>query len=665
MLDKVELDMDTIAWNHARNALPFLLALTILPLSATAEESYSPNIDPSYPSNVYWGDTHVHTALSGDAFGTGTRLMPDDAYRFAKGKKIQATGGEEVRLRRPLDFLMVSDHAENLGVLSHLVADDGSVPSSEVSQRWSQFLAKVAPLSEILNMETFEAFNRGSDSLAQGKGAWQADYGVDSRFQYMVWEEVIANAERHNDPGMFTAFIGYEWSARVPGSNIHRNVLFEGGADQTRQVIPISRFDSVDPEDLWTYLQDYKDRTKGKVLAIPHNGNMSSGQMFKLTTYQDQPFTKAYAKTRSHWEPIVEVTQIKGDGETHPLVSPNDEFADYETFKWLVAQSQPTLGLQKQSKGSTDTKGQTDDVAGTKTQTKDSEGAQKNLADLTAQSYARSALKLGLGQEAALGVNPFKFGMIGSTDSHTALATADEDNFWGKFSSNEPSRYRLTTGWTFSAAGYAAVWAQENTREALFAAMRRKEVYASTGPRMIVRFFGGWEYAAGDAAQPDLARVGYAKGVPMGGDLTAAPKGKAPSFLIRAVKDPDGANLDRVQVIKGWRDRNGELHERIHNVALSDGRTENRQGKVEPIESTVDVKDASYTNSIGDVVLALVWTDPDFDRDELAFYYVRVLEIPTPRWTTYDAKFYGLKLPEQIPLITQERAYTSPIWYTP
>lgn len=666
MSNKGEFHIDTIAWNHVCNALSLFLALTVLPLSAPAEESYSPHLDQSYPTNVYWGDTHVHTALSGDAFGTGTRLMPDDAYRLAKGETIRATGGGEVRLRRPLDFLMVSDHAENLGVLFHLAADDGSVPISETSQRWAQFLAEVAPLSEVLNVETFEAFDKGSSSLAYGKGAWQVDYGVDRRFQHMVWEEVIANAERHNDPGRFTAFIGYEWSARAPGSNIHRNVLFEGGADQTRQVIPISRFDSADPEDLWAYLQDYKTRTGGKVLAIPHNGNLSAGEMFKLSTYQDQPFTKAYARTRSRWEPIVEVTQIKGDGETHPLVSPNDEFADYETFRWIVSQNQAAPGLLKQSRGSTDTKGQIEEMAGSTTQTKDSQGTQQSPVDLAAQSYARSALKLGLGQEAALGVNPFKFGMIGSTDSHTALATADQDNFWGKFSSNEPSRFRVMTGWTFSAAGYAAVWAQENTREALFAAMRRKEVYASTGPRMTIRFFGGWGYAAGDAALPDVARVGYAKGVPMGGDLTAAPEGKAPSFLIHAVKDPEGANLDRVQVIKGWRDGRGELHERIHNVALSDGRTENRRGKVEPIGSTVDVKEASYTNNIGDVALAVVWTDPDFDRSELAFYYVRVLEIPTPRWTAYDAKFYGLKdLPEQIPMITQERAYTSPIWYTP
>ena len=298
----------------------------------------------------------------------------------------------------------------------------------------------------------------------------------------------------------------------------------------------------------------------------------------------------------------------------------------------------------------------------TKEQTKDSSGPRQNPI----HSYARSALKLGLGQEAVVGVNPFKFGMIGSTDSHTALATADQDNFWGKMPGNEPGRNRVVTGWNYSASGYAAVWATENTRQALFDAMRRKEVYASTGPRMTVRFFGGWDYSATDAARPDLAQVGYAKGVPMGGDLAEAPTGRAPSFLIRAVKDPAGANLDRVQVIKGWRDEDGELHERIYNVALSGGRTENAKGEVEAVGSTVDVRGASYTNSIGDPELAVVWTDPDFDRAELAFYYLRVLEIPTPRWTAYDAKFYGLTdLPDGIPMITQERAYTSPIWYTP
>ena len=590
--------------------------------------TYSPWVDETYPTRVYWGDTHVHTGLSHDAYILGARLMPDDAYRFARGETVRASGGEEVRLQRPLDFLMVSDHAENIGVLPRLAAGDGTVPVTEASERWAQAIADLPPLRDVLQAEDLEAYNRGFRSFVSASPAKEADYALDDRFRRTVWEEVIANADRHNDPGTFTAFIGYEWSARAPAPGggkaamNHRNVLYEGGADEARQVLPFSRFDSSDPEDLWVYLQDYENMTKGKVLAIPHNTNLSGGNMFKLSTVDGRPFTKAYAKTRSRWEPIAEVTQTKGDGETHPLMSPTDEFADFETM------------------GTPDAR--------------------------TAQSYARPALKLGLSQESELGVNPFKFGMIGSTDSHSGISTADEDNYLGGKGLSEPSRYRVANSWVRSAAGYAAVWATENTREALFAAMRRREVYASTGPRITVRFFGGWNYAPEDAMRPDLARVGYARGVPMGGDLTQAPREKAPGFLIRAVKDPDGANLDRVQVIKGWRDADGELHEKVHNVAMSDGREENATGKVGPVGNTVDLKDASFTNSIGDPELAVVWTDPEFHRDELAFYYLRVLEIPTPRWTAYDAKFYDLTgLSEEIPMTIQDRAYTSPIWYTP
>ena len=595
---------------------------------AKTGETYSPRVDETYPTRVYWGDTHLHSGLSHDAFILGARLMPDDAYRFARGETIRASSGEEVRLQRPLDFLMVSDHAENLGVLPRLAAGDDLVPVTDASKRWAQAIAGFPPLRDVLQAEDLEAYNRGFMSLVSASPAKEADYALDDRFRRTVWEEVIANAERHNDPGRFTAFIGYEWSARalapegVKAPMIHRNVLFEGGTDEARQVLPFSRFDSSDPEDLWVYLQDYEDRTRGKVLAIPHNTNLSGGNMFKLSTYDGQPFTKAYAQTRSRWEPIAEVTQTKGDGETHSLLSPADEFADYET-----------LG---------------------------------NPDAMTAQSYARPALKLGLGQEVELGVNPFKFGMIGSTDSHSGLSTANEDNYLGGKGLSEPSRYRVENSWDRSASGYAAVWATKNTREALFAAMRRREVYASTGPRITVRFFGGWDFAPEDAMRPELARIGYARGEPMGSDLTEAPREKSPGFLIRAVKDPDGANLDRVQVIKGWRDTNGELHEKVHNVVLSDGRREGSKGNVKPVGNTVDVKDASYTNSIGEPELAVVWTDPDFNRNELAFYYVRVLEIPTPRWTAYDAKFYDLRdLPDDIPMVTQERAYTSPIWYTP
>ena len=631
-------------------SLVLVLALSLV--GAWASEPYSPHVDHPHPSNVYWGDTHVHTALSGDAYAMGARLMPDDAYRFAKGETVRASGGEEVRLRRPLDFLMVSDHAENLGVLPRLAAGDGSVPATEVSERWAQALAEHPPVRDVLLAENLDAFERGWQLLISAKSAHGDDYSLDESFERTVWEEVIADAERHNDPGRFTAFIGYEWTARAAENKprmIHRNVLYEGGSDVAGQVVPFSRFHSSDPEDLWAYLQDYEVRTGSRVLAIPHNANLSGGNMFTLNTLGGQPFTKAYAQTRSRWEPIVEVTQTKGDGETHPLVSPTDEFADFEVMGFTASAKGQKAAPRKGEKG----KGS-------------SSTSQQDPVALAAQSHARSALKLGLAKEAELGVNPFKFGMIGSTDTHNTLSAADESNFWGSAGLREPSRYRAVTQSGSSAADYAAVWATENTREALFSAMRRREVYASTGPRITVRFFGGWDYAPDHAMRPDLARIGYAKGVPMGGDLTQAPEESAPNFLIRAVKDPDGANLDRVQVIKGWRDDDGELHEKVYNVALSDGREADAGGEVKPVGNTVDVENASYTNSIGDAELAAVWTDPDFEKNELAFYYVRVLEIPTPRWTAYDAKFYGLTdLADDVPLMIQERAYTSPIWYTP
>lgn len=645
--------METVACYRAWNARSLFLALTAMSLSAFAAEPYSPQVGQSYPDNVYWGDTHVHTALSVDGYIFGNRLMPDDAYRFAKGEKIRATGGEEVRLRRPLDFLMVSDHAENMGVIARIDGGDKTLAETEAGKLTLKSLDYPVSLVEALNADTDDPLNSFNAATLRaikvnqglGEGLGFADYGTDEGFQRTVWDQVVASAEEHNDPGTFTTFVGYEWTGRG-----HRNVVFGDGPELTSQIVPFSSLDSSDPEDMWAYLEDYEERLGGKALAIPHNGNMSRNRMFAFTTFKDKPLDQAYARTRSRFEPLYEVTQIKGDGETHPLVSPTDEFADYEVFQWGVTLSQPDS--KKPGNGSTDTKGQPE--------------ATSTPQQGPIHSYARSALKLGLGQEAELGANPFKFGMVGSTDSHTALATADQDNFWGKMPGNEPSRNRVITGWNYNAAGYAAVWAEENTREAIFAAMRRKEVYASTGPRITVRFFGGWDYSTADAIQPDLARSGYAKGVPMGGDLTEAPEGKAPSFLVRAVKDPDGANLDRVQVIKGWRDEDGELHERIYNVALSDGRIENPEGEVESVGNTVDVAEASYTNSIGDPELAAVWTDPDFHRDERAFYYLRVLEIPTPRWTAYDAKFYGLKdLPDGIPMVTQERAYTSPIWYTP
>jgi arylsulfatase A-like enzyme len=584
-----------------------------------------------YPTKVYWGDTHVHTTLSGDAYAFGARLTPAEAFRFARGETVRADSGHEARLRRPLDFLMVSDHAENLGVLPALMAGEESIAATDEGKRWSVVLAKLPSIADILGAESVEEFNDGYSALAKAKAADGASYDIQESFQRSMWHEVIATAEKYNEPGRFTTFAGYEWSARSgAGPMIHRNVLFLDGPDRTRQVVPFSRFDSDDPEDLWAYLRDYEERTGGQVIAMPHNGNLSGGGMFALTRYGGEPMTREYALARSRWEPIYEVTQIKGDGESHPMLSPDDEFAGFEPFSAYFGR-------------------------------KDS-----GSKELTAASYARSALKLGLGQAAEVGANPFDFGLIGSTDSHTALATADDDNFWGKMAITGPSRYRAASQWWYAASGYAAVWAHENTRASLFAALKRREVYATTGPRMVVRFFGGWGFTPEDAAGRDLAGVGYTGGVPMGGDLTKATQGQSPTFLIGAWKDPVGANLDRVQVIKGWREANGELHEKVYDVALSDGRTQDEAGAVKPVGSTVDPDSASYTNEIGDVGFTVVWTDPDFDPEEQAFYYLRVLEIPTPRWTAYDAKSYGLQdLSEDIPMVTLERAYTSPIWYSP
>ena len=607
-----------------------LLALWLYP--AAAAESYSPNVGDAYPDNVYWGDTHLHSYLSGDAFALGSRLTPDDAYRFAKGETVRSTSGQPARLRRALDFLMVADHAENLGVLSLLAANPAALPETESSRNSARIIAGLPPLADVLNAGTTEEFDAMRSPLGAAKAAWLEDYALDEGFRRDMWSEVIRIAEKHNDPGTFTAFVGYEWSARGAGeeyASIHRNVLFADGPERTGRTLPFSSYDSRDPEDLWAYLADYEDRLGGSAISIPHNSNLSLGQMFGPSDYGGAPLTPSYARTRARFEPVVEVTQYKGDSETHPLASPNDTFADFER-NWRPP--------------------------GT------------NLA-VARQSYARPALGIGLDLAAELGVNPFKFGMIGSTDSHAGLATADEDNFWGKMGINEPSRYRALSSSNNAASGYAAVWARENTRRALFDAMKRREVYATTGPRMTVRFFAGWDFVAGDAADPRLAAVGYRKGVPMGGDLTAAPEGAAPSFLVRAVKDPDGANLDRVQVVKGWRDRAGQTSERVYDVALSDGRAQGEDGTpADPVGNTVDVGNATYLNSIGAAELSAVWRDPDFDPGAAAFYYVRVLQIPTPRWTVYDARFHRLdvsQIPGEQPAVIQERAYTSPIWYTP
>ncbi len=634
------------------------LLTLMLSISVSAEDSYSPYAEQHFPQNVYFGDTHLHTNMSADAYVLGNETLgPDAAYRFAKGEAIEAHNGMKARLGRPLDFLVVADHASNMGVFRAQAEGNKLLLHSEDGVQWAADLAKVKSLRE----KDFDAY--ASQAISMIGRAWYSGWIGGDDYLKNMWSETTQLADQHNDPGTFTAFIGYEWTQLF--YSLHRVVLFRDGADKASQFLPFAQYDSNDPEDLWQFFQAYEKQTGGHVLAIPHNANLTRGVMFALENAKGQRLTKGYANTRSRWEPLYEVTQIKGDSETHPVVSPDDEFANFERMSGkLYPLSHPD---RRKELNYTDYLGWI---------RKNHTG--ENSDWMRQYEYARPALKLGLSEQARLGVNPFKFGLIGSTDAHTSMSAVAENNFWGKNSVHEPGPQRANPqgaeaigpgSWPgpvyMGASGYAAVWAEENTRESLFAAMKRRETYATTGPRMTVRFFGGWDYATDDAHRPDLAKLGYAGGVPMGGDLTAAPKGKAPSFLIRAVKDADGANLDRVQVIKGWRSADGELHEKIYNVALSGGRRD-EGSKTEPVGSTVDVKEASYANTIGTPELATVWRDPDFKTDELAFYYVRVLEIPTPRWTAYDAKYFGLKnIPDEVPMVTQERAYTSPIWYTP
>ena len=608
----------------------------LLVTSVVAEEhvategNYSPYVDDNFPQNVYFGDLHLHTSFSVDAGLVGCILTPEDAYRFASGERVISSSGQPAKLIRPLDFLMVADHGTNIGIPPMLWAADPDLLATENGKKWYDM--DKAGKGKDVYLAWIQTTMQGIDLIKSKK------------IMSSAWDQEMDAAEKYNNPGVFTAIIGYEWTSMPKGQNLHRVVVFKDGKDKASQILPFTAFDSVDPEDLWKFMSDYEKKTGGSILAIPHNGNMSNGQMFKTERMDGSPLNKKYALDRMRWEPLYEVTQIKGDGEAHPRLSTTDEFADYGT--WDINPFQ---------------------------------GDNRDQRNLSAE-YARTALQVGLQLEKKIGANPFKFGMIGSTDAHTGLSGIEENNYWGKFPSSEPKaerfdevivpspidkKFDLVT-WQEVGGGLTAVWAQENTRSSLFEAMQRKEVYATTGTRMKVRFFAGWDYKKADAIRPDFAKNAYDMGVPMGSDITKAPAGKAPNFLIQAIKDPDGANLDRVQIIKGWVDEAGERHEKIYDVAVSDDRKIGADGRArQVVGSSVDVKNASYTNSIGDPQLTAYWSDPEFDPKESAVYYVRVLEIPTPTWQAYDSKFYGVEMPEVVPMVHQERAYTSPIWYTP
>jgi hypothetical protein len=600
-------------------------------VAGTTKTQYSPYAGRNFPTRVLWGDTHLHTAISVDA-GTMCTVGQEDAFRFARGEEVTTTHGLRAKLGQPLDFLVLTDHAEMYGLMPQLKSGDPEILSQEKGRQWYDALKSgdektvFATAMEIVG------------SLSKKDPPIKAD-----RIVKAAWQKYTALADKYNEPGRFTALIGYEYTT-MGGNNLHRNVVFRGDASLANQTVPFSQFDSQNPEDLWRALDAFQQRTGAEVLAIPHNGNLSNGRMFSVNKFDGTtPYDRELAELRARMEPLAEVTQIKGDSEAHPMLSPNDEFANLDIW------DKSNLN-----------------------------GTEAKKPEMFQAEYAREALKTGLALEQKLGVNPFKFGMIGSTDAHTALTAVEEDNFFGKHSGVEPGPHRwehvvieapdpkfTIYGWQQAAGGYAAVWASENTREAIFDAMKRKETYATTGSRMTVRFFGGWDFNAEDALSRLPGTVGYEKGVPMGGDLRKAVTGKKPTFLVAAMKDPFSGNLDRIQIIKGWLDASGKTEERVYDVVWSGDRKPRKDGKLPAVGNTVDVKNATWKNTIGAPELIATWSDPDFNANEPAYYYARVIEIPTPRWTAYEAKRFGVTMSKDVPMTTTERAYTSPIWYTP
>jgi hypothetical protein len=584
------------------------------------------------PRNAYFGDTHVHTGWSADAGMDGAITTPEDAYRFALGEEVTSNTGLPAKLERPYDWFLVSDHSDGMGVINEIIAGNAEMMEDETLAGWREALtsgdeeAAAAAKSELIIMQSEERLPPAV---------------MDPKWMVSAWERTVQAAEEFYRPGQFTTFIAYEWTVNANGgNNLHRNVIFRDGAARALEVIPLTTFETQDPEKLWAWMRSYEQETGGRMLAIPHNGNMSNGRMFEETRFDGSPLTQDWAEQRARYEPLYEVTQIKGQSESHPSLSPTDEFAAWDLWDRgnLIVAPKP-------------------------------EGALK-------YEYWREALKSGLRLEQELGVNPFMYGANGATDTHTGLSTAEEDNFFGKFKTLEPgneSRWNFPLiegptdnymGWEQAASGVMGVWATANTREAIWDAMMRKETFATTGPRMLVRFFGGYDFADADLAG-DMVMAGYDRGVPMGGELGHDGEARTPTFLVHATKDPESANLDRVQIVKGWLDADGTAHEIVYEVAWSGDRQPGDDGNLPAVGNTVNLETAEYTNSIGAAELQAAWTDPDFDAAQSAVYYVRVLEIPTPHWTLYDRVRYGIEMSDEVPLTHQERAFSSPIWYRP
>ncbi len=625
-----------------KNLIVVIFAATFVSVSTNASE---------HPARVYFGDTHLHTSYSPDAFlMRNDTADPDTAYRFAKGLPVVHPYHEaRIQIGTPLDFLVVSDHAEFMGVVPAVLQGHPLVANTETGIRYREMFEAGRQI---------EVFG---ELIAQVNGVVPPNPDLyNDEINSEVWNRIMDAADHNNEPGRFTAFMGWEWSSTPDGNNLHRVVVMKEGKEKGSQFIPYNSLESNKAEDLWKWLDVTSASTGANFIAIPHNSNISGGLMFSLVDSYGAMITPEWARTRMKWEPIVEMTQIKGDSETHPILSPDDEFADYETYEHLIiaegaeVQSMFTDGF----------------LAALDEGDREYVLVNRDKVERTGD-YARSALKRGLAVEQRIGVNPYKFGMIGSTDSHTAMSSYEENNFHGKMALDSTPGTKSediipgTPGWDMGAAGLVAVWAQENTRESLFDAMRGKEVYATTGPRIQLRFFGGFSFREKDL-QKDFVAIGYKDGVPMGGELKSASRRKSPVFIVHALKDPKEANLDRLQIIKGWVDKDGMPHEKVYDVAWSDGRKRGAGGKVPPVGNTVDLSTGGYTNSIGDTQLAAVWTDPDFNRKQSAFYYARVIQIPTPRHTLFDALALGIDVAETgNPATIQERAYSSPIWYSP
>ena len=601
--------------------------------------------------NVYFGDTHLHSSYSFDAFLNNNHSAdPDTAYRWAKGQPvIHPYNRARVQIDTPLDFLVVSDHAEMLGVM-RAVHEDNFIKEDlgwiGNIKRWYSFWLMNRAIDSNTGLQFFSQFLPQNPTIEGHSDPVQhpdnnisdlAIFGDTSKTSTLAWHDIVETAERHNDPGIFTSLLGWEWSSIPMGANLHRIVISPDGAEKGKQFLPYGSDQSQYPEDLWQWLDETQKQTGARFLAIPHNSNISKGYMFDDTTLRGEPITAEYARRRMQWEPVVEATQIKGDSETRSDFSPEDEFADFENYDYYI------------------------------------QVGQKNDYKASAADYIRPALKRGLSIGQQVGVNPYKFGLIGSTDAHTGLSTSEEGNFWGKMASDSTpeTKERLgakirSNGWNMSASGIAAVWAEENTREAIYAAFKLKEVYATSGPRLRVQMFAGWDFPEGAESSESFSAIGSQFGVPMGGDLTAGDNdGKAPVFLLRAVKDPLGANLDRLQVVKGWIDSAGQQQEKVYNVAWSDDRQLDASGNLSPVGNTVDLSSGRYDNSIGQPEFSLRWTDPDFGPQQSAFYYVRVLQIPTPRNGLLDSLALELDEPPRGAKTIQERAYSSPIWYQP